>query len=227
MIHLGILITALIQRLCDAIAAAAPALAAPARPVYRGAADGWVMPPNSHLPRLPGPIWSLLWFRLHRLATRLSRLHDRWQAGTLPKPRPRTTSRTTPRKPAPQLPEFPRPGAKLVDSPTRLPRGHGWVIKRLPQAGAEAGQLHELLQHAHSREFVEAAPQAARLLRPLCRALGVDLPAWLQPPPRPRRPRKPRPPRPRRWKLTDPELKLRPYEIAAARYFLKKYGRDG
>jgi hypothetical protein len=114
-----------------------------------------------------------------------------------------------------------------VDSPTRLPRGHGWVIKRLPQAGAEAGQLHELLQHAHSREFVEAAPQAARLLRPLCRALGVDLPAWLQPPPRPRRPRKPRPPRPRRWKLTDPELKLRPYEIAAARYFLKKYGRDG
>ena len=27
--------------------------------------------------------------------------------------------------------------------------------------------------------------------------------------------------------LTAMEAKLRPYEIAAARYFLKKYGRDG
>jgi hypothetical protein len=114
-----------------------------------------------------------------------------------------------------------------VDSPTRLPRGRGWIIRRIPEAGPSAGALHDLLQQPDTRDFIEAAPQAARLLRPLCHGLGIDQPAWLKLPPRPRKPRKPRPPRePRRLKLTDPILKLRPYEIAAARYFLKKYGRD-
>ena len=60
--------------------------------------------------------------------------------------------------------------------------------------------------------------------------LAVDQPAWLKLPPRPRKPRKPRP-RPQRparpLPLTHPDLKLRPYEIAAARYWIKKYGRDG
>jgi hypothetical protein len=114
----------------------------------------------------------------------------------------------------------------LVDAPTRLPRGHGWVTRRIPEAGPSAGALHDLLQQPNTRDFVQAAPQAARLLRPLCRALGVDQTAWLKLPHRPRAPRKPRPAKPRRLKLTDPILKLRPYEIAAARYFLKKYGRD-
>ena len=232
MFHIAAIIAELIQGLCDLVSKAAPSLAAPARPVYAGAKAGWVMPPNSHLPRLPGPIWSLLWFRLHRLANRLTRLHDRWQAGTLPKPRVRpasATPRTTPRQPPARIPTFPMPGTPLVDPPARLPRGHGWVLKRLPHCAEQSGRLHDLLQRAETRRFVEDAPQAARLLRPLCRALGVDQPDWLRLPKRPRRPRppKPRAEKPRRWKLTDPELKLRPYEIAAARYFLKKYGRDG
>jgi hypothetical protein len=114
----------------------------------------------------------------------------------------------------------------LVDAPARLPRARGWITRRIPEAGPSAGWLEYLLQQPHTQDFVQAAPQAARLLRPLCHALAVDQPAWLQLPPRPRKPRKPRPPKPRRLKLTDPILKLRPYEIAAARYFLKKYGRD-
>ncbi len=89
MSHIAAIIAELIQGLCDLVSKAAPSLAAPARPVYAGAKAGWVMPPNSHLPRLPGPIWSLLWFRLHRLANRVTRLHDRWRAGTLPRPRAR------------------------------------------------------------------------------------------------------------------------------------------
>jgi hypothetical protein len=102
------------------------------------------------------------------------------------------------------------------------------VLKRAHEAAQAAGMLHMMLQEApETRAFATAEPRAARLLRPLCVALAVEQPAWLQLPPRPRAPRKPRPPKPRRWKLTDPELKLRPYEIAAARYFLKKYGRDG
>ncbi len=224
----SLLLAELVAIVCRHVAAAARVLAAPAPPVYRGPAEGWVPAPHTLLPLLPGPVWTLLTRRLHRLAHRLTRLHERWLAGTLPKPRPRPTSKRpdSPHRPPARLPEYPQPGHPLVDAPARLPRGFGWVIRRLPSIGAESGRLHGLLQTTLSREFVEQVPQAGRHLRPLCQALGVEQPAWLKLPPRPRRPRKPRPARPRRWKLTDPELKLRPYEIAAARYFLKKYGRD-
>jgi hypothetical protein len=227
MIQFTHIVTGLIQGLRRVIARAAPVVSAPARPIWAGPEIRWIMAPHGDLPLLPGPVWTLLWFRLERLGNRLTRLYERWQQGTLPKPRPKTTRPKSVRKPPPQIPEFPvAPGMPLADAPTRLPRGHGWVTRRIPEAGPSAGALHDLLQQPHARDFIEAAPQAARLLRPLCRALGVDQPAWLQLPPRPRAPRKPRPPKPRRLKLTDPILKLRPYEIAAARYFIKKYGRD-
>jgi hypothetical protein len=228
MFQLSLLLTGLIQGLRRVIARAAPVVSAPARPIWAGPELRWIMAPHGDLPLLPGPVWTLLWFRLERIGNRLTRLYERWQQGTLPSPRPKTTRPKSAQKPTPpQIPEFPvAPGMPLVDAPTRLPRGHGWVTRRIPEAGPSAGALHDLLQQADTRTFIEAAPQAARLLRPLCHALGVDQPAWLQLPPRPRAPRKPRPPKPRRLKLTDPILKLRPYEIAAARYFLKKYGRD-
>ena len=226
MIQLGTIITGLIQGLRRVIARAAPVVSAPARPIWAGPEQRWIIAPHGDLPILPGPIWTLLWFRLERMANRLTRLYDRWQTNTLPTPRKATQRPKTLRTPPPQIPELPAPGMPLVDAPPRLPRGHGWVTRRIPEAGPSAGALHDLLQAANIRDFVQAAPQAARLLRPLCRALGIDQPAWLKLPPRPRTPRKPRPPKPRRLKLTDPILKLRPYEIAAARYFLKKYGRD-
>jgi hypothetical protein len=190
------------------------------------------MAPHGDLPLLPGPVWTLLWFRLERLGNRLARLHERWRTNTLPTPRPKTTTRpNSVRKPPPQIPEFPAAaGTKLVDAPTRLPRGRGWIVKRIPDSGPSAGALHDLLQQADTRTFIEAAPQAARLLRPLCHALGLDQPEWLKLPPRPRPPRKPRTPRPRPARplpLTHPDLGLQPYVIRAARYFIKKYGRDG
>ena len=104
------------------------------------------------------------------------------------------------------------------------------MAKRCPQAGPSAGWLHDLLQHDHTRAFVAAAPQAGRLLRPLCTALAVEQPAWLKLPPRPRKPRKPRTPRPRPPRplpLTHLDLGLAPNIIRAARYWIKKYGRDG
>ena len=227
MIQLSLLLTGLIQGLRRVIARAAPVVSAPARPIWAGPELRWIMAPHGDLPLLPGPVWTLLWLRLQRLNNRLTRLYERWQAGTLPTPRPKTIRPKSARKPAPQVPELPAPGMPLVDAPARLPRARGWITRRIPEAGPSAGWLEYLLQQPHARDFVQAAPQAARLLRPLCHALGVDQPAWLQLPPRPRKPRKPRPPsEPRRLKLTDPLLKLRPYEIAAARYFIKKYGRD-
>ena len=227
MIQFTNFLTGLIQGLRRVIARAAPVVSAPARPIWAGPELRWIIAPHGDLPILPGPVWTLLWLRLHRLSNRLTHLYERWQTNTLPTPRkPTQRPKTTPRPTPPQIPELPAPGMPLVAAPTRLPRGHGWVIRRIPEAGPSAGALHDLLQQPNTQDFVQAAPQAARLLRPLCRALGVDQPAWLKLPPRPRTPRKPRPAKPRRLKLTDPELNLRPYEIAAARYFLKKYGRD-
>ena len=226
MIQLSLLITGLIQGLRRVIARAAPVVSAPARPIWAGPELRWIMAPHGDLPNLPGPVWTLLWFRLERLANRLIRLYGNWQQGTLPKPRPTTQRPKTARNPPPQIPELPAPGMPLVDAPTRLPQGRGWITRRIPEAGPSAGHLHDLLQQRDIQDFVQAAPQAGRLLRPLCHGLGLDQPDWLKLPPRPRTPRKPRPPKPRRLKLTDPILNLRPYEIAAARYFLKKYGRD-
>ena len=222
-------IAALIGGLCRAIAHAAPIVAAPARPTWAGPERRWIMPPHADLPLLPGPVWSLVWYRLSRLQSRLSRLYARWQSNTLPKPRIRkaTTRRDSAQMPPQRISEFPHPGTPLVDAPKRLPEGHGWVVKRIPEAGPSAGALHDLLQQPHTRDFVQAAPQAARLLRPLCRMLAIDQPDWLKLPPRPRAPRKPRARTPRRLPLTHPDLKLRPYEIAAARYWIKKYGREG
>ncbi|MBN9559359.1 MAG: hypothetical protein J0H14_01360, partial [Alphaproteobacteria bacterium] len=59
--------------------------------------------------------------------------------------------------------------------------------------------LQALLEDPEMREFLAAAPQAGRLLRPLWRKLSPDvLPDILRLPPRPPRPRKPRAPRPPR-----------------------------
>jgi hypothetical protein len=226
MIQFTPFLTGLIQGLRRVIARAAPVVSAPARPIWAGPELRWIIAPHGDLPLLPGPVWTLLWLRLHRLNNRLTRLYERWQTNTLPTPRKATQRPKTVRTPPPQIPEFPAPGMPLVNAPPRLPRGRGWITRRIPESGPSAGALHDLLQQPNTQEFVQAAPQAARLLRPLCHALGVDQPAWLKLPPRPRPPRKPRAAKPRRLKLTDPILNLRPYEIAAARYFHKKYGRD-
>jgi hypothetical protein len=227
MIQLSLLLTGLIQGLRRIIARAAPVVSAPARPIWAGPEQRWIIAPHGNLPLLPGPVWTLLWLRLQRLNNRLTRLYERWQANTLPKPRPTPTKRpTSVRTPPPQIPELPAPGMPLVEAPLRLPRGRGWIVRRIPESGPSAGALHDLLQQPHTQDFVQAAPQAARLLRPLCHALGVDQPAWLQRPPRQKPIRKPRAPRPRRPSLNDPDLRFRDWERPAIRAFHKKYGRD-
>ncbi len=226
MIQLSLLLTGLIQSLRRVIARAAPVVSAPARPIWAGPELRWIIAPHGDLPLLPGPVWTLLWLRLQRLNNRLTRLYERWQTKTLPKPRPTTKRPTSVRAPPAEIPELPAPGMPLVEAPLRLPRGRGWIIRRIPESGPSAGALHDLLQQPHTREFVQAAPQAARLLRPLCHALGVDQPAWLQRPPRQKPIRKPRAPRQRRPSLNDPDLRFRPWERPAIRGFHKKYGRD-
>ena len=219
MTPLGERLAWIVATLCAAIGAFGDRLRAPGQP--RATTHSYYAQPQPArpVPPLPIPLWNRFLAHVERVARRFQALHAAWQAGTLQPPRPRTS---TPRPKTPDAPATPSP------RPPRFPRAKGWVLKRAHEAAQAAGMLHMMLQEAPDiRAFATEVPRAARLLRPLCVALAVEQPGWLQLPPRPRAPRTPRPAKPRRWKLTDPELKLRPYEIAAARYFIKKYGRDG
>jgi hypothetical protein len=102
----------------------------------------------------------LVWSRLARLQTRLERLIANWRAGTLPTPRPSRAGQ--PRKPTPK---------------PYLPTTPAWLIARVQDAAPFGSQLQHALSDPDLAAFLAAAPQAGRLLRPLCRMLGVELPA--------------------------------------------------
>jgi hypothetical protein len=165
--------------------------------------------------KLPEPIWSLLWRRLGRLSERFTALHTKWQQNRLPTPRVRPNRPRT-------SPNTPRP---------RLPGQFGWVNRRIPECAPPAGMLEALVRDPATRNFVEAAPQAARLLRPLCHAAGVRQPDWLALPRRPRKPRpkRPAPPRPPTDRplllaaLLPGDPPLQPYVLAAAKA-ARKFG---
>ncbi len=121
-----------------------------------------------------------VWGYLGRAAARFEALFARWQAGTLPKPRPTRPARAA------------RPVAARTRP--RMPTRRAWIIGMAPAATNQASGLRLLLRRPEMAAFLAAAPQAGRLLRPLCHLLGLDPPAPLRPPPRPRRPRPPNEP---------------------------------
>jgi len=136
---------------------------------------------NGHT-QTPGPLqplMMLIWRYLHRPAQRLARLIAKLQAGTLAPPRA---------KPAPTTPPIPR-AAKL-----RLPNRHAWLIRLIQRTAQLNAQLEILMTRPEIAELLAAAPQAGRILRPLCRMLGIrPMPAVLRLQPSPRRPRPPKP----------------------------------
>lgn len=127
--------------------------------------------------RNAAPIVLLLWPYLHRVAARFARLVARWKAGKLapPKPRAHIAAVYRPRKPG-------------------LPRGFAWVLRLVPDAAPVRTQIEAWLAHPDMAALLAAAPQAGRILRPLCRMLGcspADLPPELHKPPATRRKRPP------------------------------------
>ena len=106
----------------------------------------------------------LLWTRLRRAAARFAIL-----AAGAPPPRPRAP------KPRPARPRAPD-----------LPRRRGWVLAPIPEAAGIAGRLRALLEDPATIALIGTDPRFGRLLRPLCRTLG------LRPPPCLRRNRAPR-----------------------------------
>jgi len=112
------------------------------------------------------PLFTLLWTRIGRMAGRFETLFAKWQAGTLPKPRPSRVNQHRNTRPNPRLPE-----------------GRAWVVVHVGyQAANLASQLQHLLADPAMADFLQAAPQAGRILRPLCHMLGIDPPQPPSPP---------------------------------------------
>ena len=126
--------------------------------------------PQSPHRTLPAETWLLIHTRLNRIAARFNALFQRWQTNTLPIPRAPQPRAAKPRPPAP-----------------RLPSTRGWVNARIAAAAPCAGMLDILLHDPELPKFLADAPQAGRLLRPLCHALGLPEPPCLKRNPNPRR----------------------------------------
>ena len=64
---------------------------------------------------------------------------------------------------------------RRATSPVIWPRGSMWLVRLAGHEAAGMGsQLRHLLRHPDMVALLLAAPQAARLLRPMCRMLGVE-----------------------------------------------------
>ena len=103
----------------------------------------------------------IVWKRFNDISKRFERLFARWKAGTLPKLRSRPA----------------RPRADRTP-PIRLPTRRLWLILEV----RKTTEYRSLLRHLFGTDpefvaFLNAAPQARRLLNPICRALGIDLDA--------------------------------------------------
>jgi hypothetical protein len=131
------------------------------------------------------PLLVLVWLRLRRTLCRLDRLAIRWQRG-----RHQAQSHS---RHAPASPPVIHPAEAW--RPRRTPQGHAWLIRLHQPLAQLAPRIELLLADPEIVALCADAPQAGRLLRPLCRMFGLTPTAYIATPPRPRPPPKPRPPR--------------------------------
>ena len=131
---------------------------------------------------LDGAVAVLVSNRAGRIFGQIERMLVRFRAGTLWRASRRISTA--------------RARGKTAGRGPALPRRFGWlVVAGKHQAVGYGSQLQHLLGEPEMAALLEASPQARRVLRPLLRALAVELP-WTLTPPRPSQPRKPRKPRP-------------------------------
>ncbi|MCX7381723.1 MAG: hypothetical protein NT133_09990 [Alphaproteobacteria bacterium] len=124
-------------------------------------------------PPVPGLV---IWAYLIRVRARFLRLMPLLLAGAPPKVWPRRASRERGERKTPRL---------------RLPGRKAWLGSEIGWWGRGFGlQIEYLFNDPETAALIAGSPQAQRLLRPLCRMLGLTVPAI---PPLPARPRKPRP----------------------------------
>ena len=101
-----------------------------------------------------------VWGRIGRISTRLERLIALWRAGKLPKRRA-WHGRV--------------PGTQVNKPVSEFPATPAWLLVAVREAAPFGARLESLLSEAECAAFLAAVPQARRLLRPLCRMLGVGV----------------------------------------------------
>ena len=115
-----------------------------------------------------------VWGRIGRIHTRLERLIRLWRAGMLPAPRKSCVGGT-------------RSG---ICTKSALPRVPAWLLDAVRESAPFGAQLESMLSQDECVAFLAAVPRARRILRPLCRMLGVgvkarrvrtDRPVWVLP----------------------------------------------
>jgi hypothetical protein len=189
----------------DALRTAAPDLARQVGLVLGGLCTAIAQAQGSAGTSLLRALIVLAWGRVNRTRHRLQRLLARVAAGWLPSP-------TAPRAPVVADPAAPR--RRRVGAPAlgRLPRARAWLVRMVGYHAAGRGsQLEHLLTDPAMAEFLAAVPSAARMLRPLCRTLGIAPPVLGFP-----RPPDPRPAKPARQKRAAPSAIAQVYAALAA-----------
>ncbi len=107
------------------------------------------------------------WTRLRRLLARFAALAAAVEAGRFSVPRRKAAASSRP-----------RPAATAV----RLPGGSGWLLRLAPALETRLGrsQVESLLGDPELGALLAQAPQAGRILRPLCHMLGIEPPTSLR-----------------------------------------------
>jgi hypothetical protein len=130
---------------------------------------------------LSGPLVIRLWQRLTEIAARFAAL------GARPL-NPRATPNHPPLRQPPVLqPPVPQPRPDPRYKTRRLPTAEAWLLRLLPEAEPYAEQVQAMLALPEFQALLQARPSLTRLLRPLCRMLGIEPPAD-PPPPEPAAP---------------------------------------
>ena len=106
----------------------------------------------------------LVWPYLNRLAARFAALTARVQAGKVAGAVAVAPAVTRLRA----APETPRP------RPPGLPQGFAWLARLAPSILPLRSQVCHLLGDPELAALLAATPQAGRILRPLCRMLGIE-----------------------------------------------------
>jgi hypothetical protein len=113
--------------------------------------------------------------RVHNTIKRFNRLHALWLEGKLPTPKPRAKRERTPRESNP------------------IPQGHNWIEQYV--VFPPRYELWSLLETPDLRQFAAEVPAIARMLRPICKMMGLEPLPTPPPVPRAKREVKPRPKR--------------------------------
>ncbi|MBV9654712.1 MAG: hypothetical protein JOZ42_09135, partial [Acetobacteraceae bacterium] len=109
------------------------------------------------------------WNRLKRLVARFSALVAAVEAGRFSIPRRTPVAE---RKQRQLFPESPRPAQAVK---VRHPQSYGWLLNLAPELNTRIGraQIETLLADPALLALLAEAPQAGRILRPLCHMLRI------------------------------------------------------